>query len=109
VSPYLFTRDASGEGEAAALDAVSFTPGPFAPGDYVALFGSGLRRARQVTVRLGDAPLEVVYFGPQGSFAGLDQVNVRIPLDFAGRGALPLRVRADDEAAPEVALTVRTP
>lgn len=109
VSPYLFTLDASGEGEAAALHAVNFTAGPFAPGDYVALFGSGLRRARQVSARLGNAPLEVLYFGPQGSFPGLDQVNIRIPLEFAARGALPLRVQADDEAAPEVTLTVRAP
>jgi uncharacterized protein (TIGR03437 family) len=109
VSPYLFTLDASGKGEAAALDAVRFTPGPFAPGGYVALFGSGLRRARQVTARLGEAPLEVLYFGPQGSFPGLDQVNARIPPDFAGRGALPLRLRADDQEAPEVTLTVRAP
>lgn len=109
VSPYLFTLDASGGGEAAALDAVHFTPGPFAPGDYVALFSSGLRRARIVTARLGEAPLEVLYFGPQGSFAGLDQVNVRIPAEFVGRGALPLRVQADDETAPEVTLTVRAP
>jgi uncharacterized protein (TIGR03437 family) len=100
VAPSLF---ASPSGEVAALDAVRFTPGPFAAGasdTYIALFATGLRNARKVEVTLGGIPIEVVYAGPQGGFAGLDQVNVRIPAGFALRGAQPVSLVADEVSAP---------
>ena len=39
---------------------------------------------------IGGVECEVLYAGPQGSFVGLDQVNVRVPRELAGRGQLNL-------------------
>jgi len=101
VSPALFTLAASGVGEAAALDAVTFTPGPFhlaGRETYVALFGTGIRRSQQLTVKLGGLPVDVLYSGPQRQYEGLDQVNILIPQRFPLRGALVLELTADGQA-----------
>lgn len=47
---------------------------------YLSLYGTGFRGREpgDVTVWLGAAPLTPVYAGPQGSFAGLDQLNLRL-------------------------------
>ena len=91
VSPALFTLANSGAGEAAALDAVDFSPGPFhvaSGARYVSLFGTGIRRARRVTVTLGGLPVEVLYAGPQQQHEGLDQINIRIPPGYPLRGQI---------------------
>lgn len=110
VSPALFTLANSGAGEAAALDAVDFSPGPFhvaSGARYVSLFGTGIRRARRVTVTLGGLPVEVLYAGPQQQHEGLDQINIRIPPGYPLRGPLALEVGADGEpAGAGVTLTV---
>lgn len=64
------------------------------------LFGTGIRyRAAlsEVTVWLG-LPLgslagQVTYAGPQGSYVGLDQVNVRLPRSLIGRGEIDVNMR----------------
>jgi uncharacterized protein (TIGR03437 family) len=60
-----------------------------------------------VKLRLGGVELEVLYAGRQGQAEGLDQVNVRIPAGFAGRGALALEIGANGTStAGGVTLTV---
>ncbi len=49
---------------------------------YLVLFGSGLRnRDSLASVKIGinNTGIEALYAGPQGDFAGLDQVNVKLP------------------------------
>jgi uncharacterized protein (TIGR03437 family) len=70
---------------------------------YLSLYGTGFRgrEPEDVTVWLGDTALAPVYAGPQGSFAGLDQLNLRldsIPAEI--KDALPGRA---------IPLTVCTP
>ncbi len=39
-----------------------------------------------MTAKIGGVDAQVVFAGPQGEFAGLDQVNLRLPDGLAGRG-----------------------
>jgi len=101
VSPALFTRNASGSGEAAAVDAVRRSTGPFVVGaddNQIALLGTGIRHAKNVVVTVGGVAVEVLSAGPEGRSEGLDQVVIRIPPGFTPRGALPLELTADGHA-----------
>ena len=46
------------------------------------MFATGIRNRTSlsnVSVKIGDFDTFVEYAGPQGEYAGLDQVNVRLP------------------------------
>lgn len=67
---------------------------------FLILFGTGFRgNATLPEVNLGGIPAEVVYAGPQGSFAGLDQLNIRIPNAVRGLGLLEISVRHANQHA----------
>ncbi len=132
VSPAIFTADASGKGFPAgtllryrgeqqvaadpltlydaALNKTIARPIDLGPeGDiaYLVLFGTGIRfRASlgNATATIGGTPAEIVYAGPQGTFVGLDQINIRIPRSLAGRGELDLLLRFDGAPANPVKL-----
>lgn len=59
---------------------------------YLVFYATGLRRApqSQVSVSIGGVNIPVSYSGPQGSYVGLDQVNVQLPASLAGRGDVPV-------------------
>ncbi|MGH9936258.1 MAG: heme-binding protein, partial [Blastocatellia bacterium] len=94
-SPAIFTTSFNGRGFPVALttlDGVGFesvvnpdgSPRAVSCGavwrpNYLTLFGTGFRRATDLRVRLGGGELTPAYVGAQGSFAGLDQINVMIP------------------------------
>jgi uncharacterized protein (TIGR03437 family) len=80
--------------------------GPDSDQVSLVLFGTGLRhRTSLAGVRVTftalsedqlaevDGPVE--YAGPQNEFAGLDQVNVRLPRSLAGSGAQEIQLRVD--------------
>ena len=54
--------------------------------------GQAGNSASNVTVTIGAVNVPVLYAGPQGSYAGLDQVNVQVPASLAGRGQTVLRL-----------------
>ena len=84
---------------------------------YLILYATGLRGApntvandpapgvtnvaESVTVTIQGVPARVDYAGPQGSFFGLDQINVVIPPELSGWGILNVRVEAK---APNISL-----
>jgi uncharacterized protein (TIGR03437 family) len=132
VSPALFSANADGKGVAAAYvlqvsaDGVQSTqpvytcgntPGSCtavpvdlgAPGDqnFLVLYGSGIRYASKVSVLLGGNTSDVVFFGPQGQFVGLDQVNVQIPADLAGQGDVHIALTADGQDANELLMQIK--
>jgi uncharacterized protein (TIGR03437 family) len=73
---------------------------------YLVLYGSGLRHAGTVSVTLNGTNLPVLFFGPQGAYPGLDQINVGpLPASLAGASLANLVVRADGQ--PANAVTVR--
>jgi uncharacterized protein (TIGR03437 family) len=56
---------------------------------YLVLFGTGIRyrsSLSNVTVDIGGALASVEYADAQGTFSGVDQVNVRFPLPRPPRG-----------------------
>jgi uncharacterized protein (TIGR03437 family) len=135
VVPALFSADASGQGLAAALvlrvkanGAQSFEPvvrfdaptGRFValPIDvsgaseqvFLVLFGTGLRNRSAlaaVTGAVGGERAEVVFVGAQGDLVGLDQVNLRIPPQLAGRGEVGVVVTADGKTANVVRVAIK--
>lgn len=76
---------------------------------YLLLYGTGLRAAgaAQTVVTIGGQNAEVSYSGAQGSFAGLDQINVRIPPALAGRGQVEMRVTVSGIEANTANVTIR--
>lgn len=134
VAPGLFTANANGQGApagfatTAALGNTSTTqslaqcdangtncqPKPVDLGTADAqtalvLYGTGLRHASSlsnVSATLCGASLPVLYAGAQGSYAGLDQVNVFVPQSLRGCGAGTLVLTVDGQAANPVSVTI---
>ncbi len=76
--------------------------GPDTDQVYLAVFGTGLRfrsSLANLRAKIGGADIPVEYAGPQSEFAGLDQVNLRLPRSLAGRGAVTLELTVDGKAA----------
>jgi uncharacterized protein (TIGR03437 family) len=63
--------------------------------------------ASDVTVEIGGQSVSVQYAGPQGSFVGLDQINVVIPSSFSGTGSLPIALTAGGQTANSVNLAIQ--
>jgi len=67
---------------------------------YLVLFGTGWRNRSSrvaVAVRVGTVAYPVDFAGAQPEFVGLDQVNVLLPPNLAGRGEVELVVTADGQ------------
>jgi len=76
--------------------------GPETDQVYLVVFGTGLRfrsSLANLSVKIGGVDAAVQYAGPQSEFAGLDQVNLRLPRSLAGRGAVTLELTVDGKAA----------
>jgi uncharacterized protein (TIGR03437 family) len=132
VSPGLFTANSTGTGVPAAL-ATRYTGGGTqiqepvfqctdsgcttvaldlgAAGDQVVLqlFGTGLRHAggtSTVSATIGGQNATVLYSGSQGTYAGLDQVNVIIPQSLAGAGPARVVVQVDGRVTNTVTIEI---
>ena len=77
---------------------------------YVSFYGTGIRNRSSlanVTVTIGSTSVPVLYAGPQPSFAGLDQVNVPLPLSLRGSGEVPVVVTVDGQASNAVTISIQ--
>jgi uncharacterized protein (TIGR03437 family) len=75
---------------------------------YLVLYGSGLRHAAALSVALNGTSLPVLFFGAQGAYPGLDQINVGpLPSNLAGTSLANLVVRADGQPANPVTLSLK--
>jgi uncharacterized protein (TIGR03437 family) len=74
---------------------------------YLSLYGTGFRGAREVVVKVDDEAVPAVYAGPQGQFAGLDQINLRLDRSVRTRGERNLTVFADGAASNVVRILLR--
>ena len=129
VAPGLFSANSTGSGLAAAaavlLDAsdrqspvpvlqcgtlagscAAMHLDPLAGDLIVLLFGTGIRGFSTISAHSNGQTLEVVSAAAQGVYAGLDQVNVRIPKSLAGAGEIPLVIHADDQPSNQVLIAV---
>ena len=98
-APSIFTVDATGRGDAAALataDSINYLPAPFdvtvnGKPNFLILFGTGFRHAtaantndengvaESLRVTIDGQEARVLYAGAQGFYAGLDQINIELP------------------------------
>jgi uncharacterized protein (TIGR03437 family) len=133
VAPSLFTANTSGEGPA-ATNIIRVKPGgaqinesslvfdsehgrfinglidlgPVGDDVILVLFGTGFRtNITQATVLIGGVPAQILYAGPQGSFIGLDQVNVRLPRTLIGRGEVNVVLTVNGIAANTVTIAIK--
>ncbi|MGH9939807.1 MAG: putative Ig domain-containing protein, partial [Blastocatellia bacterium] len=128
-APALFTADATGRGDASALatiDGVNYQRPPFdvlvnGRPNVLVLYGTGLRRApatdpnddngvaESVNVAIDGRVARVLYAGAQGSFSGLDQINVEMPASLAGGGQrrVEVVVTVNNVIANRVTIQVR--
>ncbi|MEO8099076.1 MAG: PQQ-dependent sugar dehydrogenase [Acidobacteriota bacterium] len=124
--PGVYTLDGT---RAIAVHNTSYTlvtdPSPLAAGEFAFLYASGLgavtnapvtgaaaassplaRTVAQVHVTLGGLPCEVQFSGLAPGFAGLYQVNFRVPTGLA-KGVYDLQLSVGAENAPVVKLPVQ--
>jgi len=133
VAPGVFSANSDGAGVAAALAQRYTAAGPQPPelvfqysatasrrvavpidlggtSDQVILllYGTGIRGfTSAVTATIGGQPAEVLGAAAQGQYAGLDQVNVRLPRTLAGRGEVPIELTVDGKKANLVSVNIR--
>ncbi|HEX4947256.1 MAG TPA: choice-of-anchor V domain-containing protein [Blastocatellia bacterium] len=76
---------------------------------YLNLYATGVRGANQsnVTVMIGGAAQTVQFAGAQSTFAGLDQINVLLNRNLAGRGNVDVVVTVDGRTANTVTINVQ--
>ena len=76
---------------------------------YLVLFGTGFHSvdASAVSVTVGSTSAPVLFAGPQGGFAGLDQVNVLLPHSLAGSGDVTIRMSAAGLSSNTVHVTIQ--
>jgi uncharacterized protein (TIGR03437 family) len=135
VAPGVFTADASGRGLAAAVvlrvkadGALSYEPisrydaaqsklvpipidlGAETDQVFLLLFGTGARHRTSlsnVTAKLGGVDGQVSFAGAQESFAGLDQLNIRLSRQLIGRGEIEALISVDGQTANPVKLWIK--
>jgi uncharacterized protein (TIGR03437 family) len=134
VAPGLFSMNSQGTGVAAALAVAVQIPNPqlqspvpvfqcangacvSTPIDvgvdrpiYISFYGTGIRNLSSqsnVTVTIDGVPAPVQYAGPAPNFAGLDQVNVLLPLTLRGHGESNVVVTVDGVISNAVTIDVQ--
>jgi uncharacterized protein (TIGR03437 family) len=127
-TPSLFTTNAAGSGDAAALstpDGITYFPAPFdvtvnGKPNFLILFGTGFRHAaatnptdengvaESVKVTIDGQDAKVLYCGAQGFYVGLDQLNVEIPATIqAGTSRVEVVVTVNGIEANRVTVSLR--
>ncbi|MFN0086256.1 MAG: BACON domain-containing protein [Blastocatellia bacterium] len=77
---------------------------------YLILFGTGLRHCSApaaASASLGGVDAPILFAGPQGAFAGLDQINLQIPRALAGRGEIDILISIDGQTANTIRINVK--
>jgi uncharacterized protein (TIGR03437 family) len=73
---------------------------------FLVLYGTGVRGS-SATVDIGGVPLNAGYAGPQGQFAGLDQINLELPRSLAGAGLVDVKISVDGVIANNVQVAIQ--
>ena len=87
-------RIQSGKTVYSSLSAAPIVVGPASELATLILYGTGINSAKDVAVTIGGEQAQVTYAGPQGTYPGLDQINVLIPQSAAGKGKVNVIVTA---------------
>jgi uncharacterized protein (TIGR03437 family) len=89
-------------GSIAATAPINVSSGPV----YLILYGTGIGAAT-VTATIGGVNALVSYSGPQGTYPGLDQVNLVIPPSLAGKGKVNVIVTANNKLCNPVYIVIQ--
>ena len=92
-----YTDTASLSGTAYVNTPISFSPA--ADTFYLLLYGTGFDIAKTVTVTINGKTFTPSYFGLQGGFAGLDQVNILLPASLADAGQVNISITVDGQTS----------
>lgn len=119
-APGIFTRLANGTGAPVAVAGMDGTTFPtqmsnadgtavaIDAGSFVMLFGTGFRYASgAMTMSIGGTAVTPLGFAAQSQFNGLDQANVQIPANMAGRGDVDLTLTVDGKVSNTVKLKIK--
>jgi len=72
------------------------------------LYGTAIRRfTSEVRATIGGEAADVVGAAAQPQFAGLDQVNVRVPRSLAGKGEVAVQITVDGKRSNIVTAAIR--
>lgn len=77
---------------------------------YLTLYGTGIRNRSalaQVTANINGTNVPVLYAGPQASYAGLDQVNLSLPVSLSGSGDVNVVLTVDGQIANVVTINIQ--
>ncbi len=77
---------------------------------YLTLYGTGFKNRSDlanVKVKIGGIDTPIEYAGAQGFFAGLDQINVRVPQSLAGRGMVNVELIVEGKIGNAVAVMIK--
>ncbi|MCG3162642.1 MAG: hypothetical protein JMDDDDMK_03935 [Acidobacteria bacterium] len=77
---------------------------------FLILYGTGWRfrsSLSAVSATIGGIDAPVLFAGAQGSFAGLDQINLQLPRALAGRGEVDLILTVDGQTANTIRISVK--
>ncbi len=135
VAPGVFSANANGQGVAAAVIlrvradgsqqyepvaqfdtaqgrfvSVPINLGPTTDQVFLVLFGTGIRffsSLEAITAKVGGLDMEVVGAAAQPDFVGLDQVNIRLKPELAGRGEVDVSLTVDGKTANTVRINIQ--
>jgi uncharacterized protein (TIGR03437 family) len=75
---------------------------------YLVLFGTGLRNNSATAQALvGGLSVPIPYLGPQGTFLGLDQVNLLLPRVLKGGGGATIQLTTDGRASNPLTIEIQ--
>lgn len=97
----------SGKTVYSAVVASPIAIGPASELATLILYATGLNSATDVAVTIGGVTAQVTYAGPQGTYAGLDQINVLIPQSAAGKGKVDIVVTAAGKPSNPVNVVIQ--
>ncbi len=77
---------------------------------FLVLYGTGLKQRSALTAvkaNIGGLAADVLYVGAQGQYAGLDQINLRLPSALRGRGEIIIELEVDGRLTNPVKIFVK--
>jgi len=75
---------------------------------YLILYGTGIRNhSGPVTAMLGNTAVTAAFAGPQGTFAGEDQINLELPELLRGAGLVDVTLMVDGQTTNAVKIRIQ--